>query len=146
MAVSAAGIVIFSFMLASTFAARAVLEKAAIFAVQEKVQAEVRTKYPKLETEGFRQNADILREKFGQKGDAIQAALDAKMDEAVAIAISRYCGCETVSPKRQNLITDFFKNQNAQAVAISAKLGDFIKGRYDSRFQALSGIFASFPE
>lgn len=137
MAISAAGILIFSIMLTSTFADRAVLEKAAIFAVKSKVQAEVKTKYPNLEAEGFLQSAEILRDKFGGKGDAIQKALEAKMDVAVATAISRYCGCESVSPERQNRITNFFKSQNAEAVAISEKLGGFIKGKYDATISGL---------
>lgn len=131
MAVSALGILIFSMMMASTFADRDVLEKAADFAVQEKVQAEVKSKYPNLVTEGFLQNAEILRDKFGAKGEAFQKALDAKMDVAVATAISRFCGCKTVSAELQNRVTNFFKRQNAEAVQISDKLGEFIKGKYD---------------
>ena len=137
MAISAAGILIFSIMLTSTFADRAVLEKAAVFAVQKKVQAEVKTKYPGLKTEEFLQSAELLRDKFGNKGDAIQKALDAKMDVAVAAAISRYCGCGTVTPERQNRITKFFKSQNIEAVAISEKLGGFIKGKYDVTISGL---------
>ncbi|MEP3655589.1 MAG: hypothetical protein ABJO36_11900 [Litorimonas sp.] len=137
MTLSATGILFFSMMLASTFADRAVLEKAAVFAVQKKVQAEVKTKYPNLETEGFLQSAEFLRDKFGAKGEAFQKALDAMMDVAVASAVSRFCGCETVSPERQNLVTNFFKSQNVEAVQISEKLGSFIKGKYDTTISGL---------
>lgn len=137
MVVSAAGILIFSMIMASTFADRAVLEKAAVFAVQKKVQAEVKTNYPNLETEWFLQSAEILRDKFGAKGEAFQKALDAKMDIAIATAISRFCGCETVSAERQNRVTNFLKRQNIEAVQISEKLGDFIKGKYDATITGL---------
>ncbi len=137
MALSVVGMLIFSFIMASTFADRVVLEKAAIFAIQSKVQTEVKTKYPGLEAEGFLQSADALRDKFDSKGTAIRKALEMKMDVAVATAISRYCGCKTVSPKRQNMITGLFKSQNAQAVAISKKLEGFIKGKYDATISGL---------
>lgn len=137
MAVSAAGILIFSMTLASTFADKAVIEKAAVFAVQKKVQAEVKAKYPNFETEGFLQSAELLRDKFGDKGDAFQKALEAKMDVAVATAISRFCGCDSVSPERQNRVTNFFKRENAEAKQISEKLNSFIQGKYEATISGL---------
>ena len=137
MALSATGILIFSFMLASTFADRAVLEKAAIFAIQNKVQAEVKTKYPNLEKEGFLQSANVLREKFDTQGKAIQQALDAKMDVAVASVIFHLCDCEKVTPQRQSFVTNLFKGKRAEAELISQKLETFIKGKYDSTVQGL---------
>lgn len=134
---SAIGILIFSLMLTGTFADQAKIEKAAIFAVQKKVQAEVKTKYPNLDADGFRQSAELLREKFGTKGEAFQKALDQKMDVAVAQVVSRLCGCESVTDKRQNLVTNFFKRQNADALQISEKLNAFIKGKYESTIAGL---------
>lgn len=136
-AISVTGVLIFSLMFASSFADKTVLEKAAIIAIQKKVQTEVKSKYPSLKTEGFLESAEVLRDKFGNEGKAIQIALDAKIDVAVATVISRYCGCETVSPERQNAVTRFFKKKGAKAEAISGQLESFIKGKYDATVAGL---------
>jgi len=135
--VSATGILIFSLMLASTFADQTKIEKAAVFAVQKKIQTEVKTKYPNVDADGFLQSAELLRDKFGAKGEAFQKALDEKMDVAVAQVVSRLCGCKSVSDERQNLVTNFFKRQNAEALKISEKLNAFIKGKYDATIAGL---------
>ena len=132
MAVASFGIIIFALLLSATFADRADIEKAAIFAIQNKVQSEVKEKYPVFENESFMKSADFLKDKFDKQGAAWQAALDAKVDVAVANIIASLCGCSTASPEKQAFITDVFKRKNAKAVAISQQLESFIKGKYET--------------
>jgi len=137
MVIALLGAAIFTAMFASSFADRADLEKAAIFAIQKKVQAEVRTKYPAVENDSFQESAEFLRDKFEDRGAAWKAALDAKMDVAVAQAVSRYCGCDTVTQEKQASITGFFKTKNQKAIAISERLEGFIKGKYEATVSGL---------
>ncbi|WP_427453060.1 hypothetical protein [Litorimonas sp. WD9-15] len=137
MAVAISGIAIFTLIFVSSFADRDDIQKVAVFAIQSKVQAEVSTHHPNIQTDNFIEGAERLRGKFGDRGKAFQAALGAKVDIAVAEAISRYFECETVTPERQSAVTGFFKNKNATALKISEKLESFIKGKYDATVSGL---------
>lgn len=136
---AAIGLLLFGTGFAASFADRTFFEDTAKSFVKSKVAEEARERFPLLEDETFVTQTEVLKTRFAGQAEKYEAALDNKIDEIIAKAISPDATPE--AEESQSRIRDFVLAAVKNSIDVSAgyqnRLTNFAKDRYDATLTGL---------
>ncbi len=136
---AAIGLLLFGAGFAASFADRTLLEDNAKIFVKSKVTEEARERFPLLEDDTFVAQTEALKARFAGQAEKYQSALDGRIDEIIAKALSPD---ETPEAKEsRGRIRDFVKSAVKNSINVNTgyqdRLTNFAKDRYEA---TLSGL------